>query len=235
MRSVPILAFLVAALALRGTAAAGETSVDGEAADGPDAPVQERPVPEPAPLAGTPQRGAPAVHAARAERAPTIDGRLDDPAWIAAPVFAAFVLNQPTEGGAGSERTELRVLFDDEYLYVGFHCSDTQPATISRGRAPRDTEPATDYVAIFVDAGNDGRTARRFYLNAASVQADTLIYDDIQWMQSWDAVWDGAATVTADGWSAEYAIPLHVVGVDARQPRWGFLARRYVARTHELV
>src|SRR5262249_6544447 len=58
---------------------------------------------------------------------------------------------------------------------------------------------------------------------------------DIQWNQSWDAVWDGAAAVTADGWSAEYAIPLHVLGVDARQPRWGFLARRYIARTHEQV
>src|SRR5262249_4416434 len=120
-------------------------------------PTSER---VPLPLAPAPPETQPApvpdigVHAARAAHPPTIDGRLDDPAWAAAPVFAGFILNQPTEGGAGSERTELRVLYDDAYLYIGFDCKDSQPATISRSLARRDNEPASDYVAVFIDAGN---------------------------------------------------------------------------------
>src|SRR5262249_36510671 len=82
----------------------------------------------------------------------------------------------------------------------------------------------------------DRRTARRFYLNAGGVQADSLQYDDTQSSQSWDAVWQGATAGAPDGWTAEMAIPLHVLGnFDARSDRWTFLARRYIARTHEKV
>src|SRR5262249_62346657 len=114
----------------------------------------------------TPRALAPIIHAARTQRPPAIDGRLDDPAWADAPPFTAFELNQPTEGGPGSERTELRVLFDDDRLYVAFRCSDSQPATIVGSLARRDSEPASDYVAVFIDAADDRRTARRFSLHA---------------------------------------------------------------------
>ena len=178
----------------------------------------------------------PGVHAVRTSTPPAIDGRIDDRSWEAAPIFDAFIENEPTEGGPGSERTELRVLFDDDKVYLAFHCFDSQPATINRSLARRDSEPASDHIAVSVDPSNSRRNARRFFLNAAGVQADTLFYDDTQASQSWDAVWEGAATVTSDGWTAELAIPLHVLGDpgEAGAP-WGFLARRTIVRTHEVV
>ena len=176
------------------------------------------------------------IHAVHVDKPPTIDGHLDDTAWLAAPVFDGFILNQPTEGGPGSERTELRVIFDDDVVYVAFHCYDSQPATIDRQLARRDTEPTTDAVMVYLDPARNGRTAWRFFLSAGGIQADTLIYDDIQLAQAWNAVWDGATTMTEDGWTAELAIPLHVLGgIEKGRPEWGFLARRQIARTHEVV
>jgi hypothetical protein len=191
--------------------------------------------------AGSTQQGATLppvaeVRAVFAARGPTVDGRLDDPAWSAAPVFDRFILNEPTEGGAGSERTELRLVFDDDMLYVAFRNFDSQPRRIVRSLARRDTEPASDYVVVFLSPSNDRRTARRFYLNAGGVQADSLHYDDLQASQTWDAVWRGAVADFDGGWTAELAIPLYLVGSpDVARPRWHFLARRYIARTHEKV
>jgi hypothetical protein len=176
------------------------------------------------------------VRAVFSSAAPTIDGQLDEPMWSGAPVFDRFVLNEPTEGGPGSEKTELRVVFDDDTLYFGFRNFDSQPDRINRSLGRRDTEPASDYVVVFLSPSNDRRTAHRFYLNAGGVQADSLQYDDLHMTQTWDAVWRGAAARFDGGWTAELAIPLYLVGrLDGAQASWQFLARRYIARTHEKV
>src|SRR5262249_60434207 len=105
------------------------------------------------------------VHAGRTHTPPTIAGRLDDPAWAEARVFGAFLNNQPVEGEHPSERSELRVLFDDEKLYIGMKNYDSQPGSIAATLGRRDTEPQTsDYVSLYV--ASDGRTAHRFFVNA---------------------------------------------------------------------
>jgi hypothetical protein len=176
------------------------------------------------------------VHAVRAATPPVIDGRVEEDEWSAAPKFEAFILNEPTEGGPGSEPTEVRVEYDDHYLFVAFRCFDSRPAEISATLGRRDSEPASDFVLLLLSPSGDRRTATRFFLNAGGVQADSLIYNDKQNTWSWDAVWRGEVARFEGGWSAEMAIPLYAVGgFDAARPTWGFLARRYIARTHERV
>jgi hypothetical protein len=89
-------------------------------------------------------------------------------------------------------------------------------------------------VAIYVDSMHDRRTAYVFQLNAAGVQSDWLFYGDDQENSDWDAVWDGATAAIADGWSAEFVLPLSIFrfSPDAQQT-WAIAVKRTLARTRE--
>src|SRR5690242_11684781 len=71
------------------------------------------------------------VAAAHAATSPVIDGRLDEPAWSAAPVAAEFVQQRPTPGAAATERTEARVLYDDQAIYVGMRMYSSHPERLA--------------------------------------------------------------------------------------------------------
>ncbi len=186
----------------------------------------------PGPTAPAPP--APIV-AARASEAPRLDGTLDDPLWGRAEPFGEFVQLFPSEGARPSQRTEVRVLYDDSRLYVGVRCRDSEPGRILRPLGRRDAPPYSDSVTVIIDAAQGGRSAQSFSLNAAGVQQDGLYFDDDGFTADWDAVWDGRVALDDDGWSAQFAIPLSVLhlGASASQT-WGFAVRREVGRSHEL-
>ncbi|BDG01361.1 carbohydrate binding family 9 domain-containing protein [Anaeromyxobacter oryzae] len=165
-----------------------------------------------------------------------LDGRLDDAAWAEAPVFSGFVESFPRAGVPASFRTEVRVVYDDETLYVGITCFDPEPGAIVRQLARRDGNPTADQVEIALDTGADGRTAYDFTVNAAGVLRDQLLFADVNATDSWDAVWDAAVSVDARGWSAEVAIPFHQLRFSsAPEQRWGILVRRTIPRTHQVL
>ena len=181
-----------------------------------------------------PDRPGDPIRAARREGPIEVDGLLEEPAWHAAAPFDGFAQLFPEEGRPASERTEVRVLYDDQTLYVGIACHDSRPAEVSRPLGRRDNFPYSDQVGIFIDSMRDRRTAYVFFLNAAGVQSDELLFGDDQENGDWDAVWDGAVSATADGWSAELAIPLSILRFSpAASQTWGFAVKRVVARTHE--
>ena len=97
----------------------------------------------------------------------------------------------PTAGKAPSERTEVRVLFDEEHVYFGITCYDSQPELISRRLGRRDSDLFADAVQVMLDPTHDHRTAYLFYLSAGGVQGDGLFYDDRFYTSDWDGVWDG--------------------------------------------
>ena len=70
---------------------------------------------------------------------PVIDGRLDDAAWARAAPMTGFIQREPQDGQPASERTEVRVVFDDEALYVGVWAFDSRPAEIVPGERIRTT------------------------------------------------------------------------------------------------
>jgi hypothetical protein len=174
------------------------------------------------------------VEAVRIEGEIALDGRLDEPDWQRVQPFDGFVQLFPATGAPPTERTTVRVLYDDRALYVGIDCLDGEPDAIVRTLGRRDSAPFSDYVMVIVDSMRDLRTGYVFAINAAGVMEDALFYDDDQVTMDWDAVWGGAAADHPGGWSAELVIPLPVLRFsDAREQVWGFAAKRLIGRSHE--
>lgn len=170
--------------------------------------------------------------AVRASSAIHIDGKLTEAAWRDAPVTDKFTQIDPEEGKPASQRTEVRVVYDDEALYVGARLFDTGPIRARLGR--RDMHPAdSDWFVVLLDSYHDHRTAFGFEVNPAGVRRDevkTVTNDD----NSWDAVWDVATSVDSSGWTAEFRIPFSQLRFarDSVQT-WGVQFERVIGRRHE--
>ena len=176
------------------------------------------------------------LRAVRTTDPPTIDGRLSDESWAQAPVADRFTQRDPNEGQAATERTEIRVLYDDDALYVGARLYDTEPARISRRVTARDEHPDADYVTILLDPRHDHRTGVTFTVTAAGSQHDTVISNDTFQDESWNAVWISAVSQDGQGWSAELRIPFSQLRFNAGERQtWGFNVSRFIRRKNETV
>ena len=174
------------------------------------------------------------IQATRTTEMIRADGKLDEPAWQQAPVFDAFVQTFPNANAAPSERTQMRVLYDERNVYFGFYLHDSQPENIIRTLGRRDQPPDSDAIQVVIDSAHDHRTGYVFKVTAGGVQADSLLFQDNKETQEWDAVWDGAASMAPDGWTAEIVIPLQILRYPAAPVQtWGFAAQRTIARNHE--
>src|SRR5260370_40983607 len=140
------------------------------------------------------------IWAARVRKSPSIDGKSGERQRLTATVFDKFAQSFSNEGAPPSERTEVRVLYDDDNLYVGIVCYDSQPERILRQLGRRDQIPASDTVGIAIDSSHDHREAFAFTVNAAGVLQDSLWFQDDQNNPDWDAVWEAAVSEPPDGW-----------------------------------
>ncbi len=173
------------------------------------------------------------VRAVRATGPIEIDGRLDEAAWREAPAASSFTQVEPLEGLGALEETEVRILYDDENLYVGARMYDSDPGRIARQLTPRGvTGDAAGFFELSLDPNFDRTTGYTFQVTAANVQGDQFHYDDTQSDDSWDGIWESAVTVDDAGWVAEIRIPLSQLRFDAHsEPQvWGVnFARRRIA------
>jgi hypothetical protein len=179
----------------------------------------------------------PAIRAQAVRRAGSIsiDGKLDEAAWAAAPRHAGFVQRFPVDQGKATHDTRFAMVYDDDAVYVGVWADDPEPGRIRALLTRRDIDaPGADAVTVAFDSYHDRRTAYAFQLNAAGVQRDMLLFDDTNTDDTWDAVWTGNVAITATGWTAEYRIPLSQLRF-ARDDRqlWGLQVLRVVGRTGE--
>ena len=126
--------------------------------------------------------------------APKVDGKLDDEVWARATPTGSFRQRDPEEGAAGTERTEVRVLYDDEALFVGVRAFDSRPDQISAPLARRDESPPSDWIGILIDSYFDRRTAFEFVVNPAGVKQDTYHFNDGELDPTWDAIWQVGVT-----------------------------------------
>ena len=183
-----------------------------------------------------------AAHHMRASRATgpiNIDGKLNDPAWQAAVPSSDFTQSYPKVGAKPTDSTQVRVLYDDDALYVGVRMFDSRPDSIAAQLARRDASGIySDWLHVMIDSYRDRRTAWRFSVNPKGVQKDVLEFDDNKGEDiNWDAVWQVATSVDSLGWTAEYRIPFSQLRFGAA-PRgeervWGFQVMRDVARRQE--
>ncbi|HJQ35943.1 MAG TPA: DUF5916 domain-containing protein [Thermoanaerobaculia bacterium] len=172
------------------------------------------------------------VRAVRTAHAPVIDGRLDDEAWAGAPLIDGMQQQRPDNGQPGSERTEIRLLFDDDALYVGARMHDRSPVTRLLGR--RDTFLECDWLGILLDPLLDRRTGNAFFVNPDGVQYDEVISNDDSEDTDWDGVWQSATSMDEGGWSAELRIPFSQLRLDNREKQlWGINFIRWIKRRQE--
>ena len=187
-------------------------------------------------VAGDSQRSITAV---RVTIPPKIDGSLDDAVWQLAQPATGFTQRDPAEGRPESERTEIRVLYDDNALYFGCKFFDKEPEKIVARLSRRDDQVESDYGYIFIDSYHDHQTAYQFAFNPAGVKIDILEYDDGNHSDaSWDPVWDLETRIVDDGWIAEVKIPFNilrynVVAADSSENTFGVNFIRYISRKQE--
>jgi hypothetical protein len=188
----------------------------------------------PAPGSAAATRGPrPHLRAARTPTPPKIDGHLDDAVWRLAPVSDTFVQHYPDEGAPPSERTELRILYDDKNVYVGIDCWQVHSPLVRRLQR-RDGSLPSDGVWIDIDSRSDGVTAYHFSVNSAGVISDAVHFNDTDYSPDWDAIWEAKVALTDHGYSVEYRIPLSTLRFAARPVQsWGLQVRRAIDARQE--
>lgn len=172
------------------------------------------------------------LSASRIQGVVRIDGLLDDSAWAAATAATNFRQREPAEGAAATLPTEVRVLWDDDALYVGARMRDPSPDSIVALLARRDEMTPSDEFFVGIDGDRDRRTAYVFSVTPRGTRTDVLIYNDNMRDPSWDAVWQAATQVDETGWTAEMRIPLTQLRVRGDMP-WGVNFFRWIARRRE--
>jgi len=167
-----------------------------------------------------------------------LDGKLDEPAWERVPALP-LTMYTPVFRGQPTQRTEIRVAYDSENLYVGGRFYDTDPSGIRVNSLYRDRWNGDDALAIYVDAFNDNQNAKWFGTTPAGMRFDVLVSDDGATLNdNWDTFWASATSITSEGWFAEVRIPFSSlgfeVGSDGRAVM-GLTVTRLVSRLDERV
>src|SRR5688572_7872819 len=209
---------------------------------------------QPAAGANTAAAAANVATASRATEAPTLDGDvLSDPAWAQAAPITGFTQEQPNEGQPVSERTEVRVIFTNDTLYIGAVMFDSDPSGIIVSDARRDAPmDDTDSFQMIVDTYRDRQNGFVFGTNPAGVEYDGQVTNEGQGgggqgggqMQSggsgagfninWDAAWVVRTKTGEHGWSAEFAIPFRTLRYPAGASQtWGLNFQRNIRRKNE--
>jgi hypothetical protein len=177
-----------------------------------------------------------------------IDGVLSEAFWNLAPVITDFRQQEPQEGAPATEATEVRVVLDGTTLYVGVVARDSEPDRIVARILQRDRIMELDHddfqftgddaVAILFDPFHDSKNAFVFATNPNGAEFEALITDEGAEVNiDWRAIWEVASARSADGWSAEFAIPLRTLRYpegNQDQP-WGFNVYRTIRRKNEMV
>ena len=171
-------------------------------------------------------------------RAPIVlDGVLDEDAWRTAAPASDFVQAEPREGQPATERTDVRILFDRDALYIGVVCHDTDPAGIIVNDIRKDfVAGEQDTFEVILDTFADRRNGFVFVINAAGAKSDTQIANEGRDVNtSWDAVWTVVTKRDADGWSAEIRIPFKTLRFERGDDHiWGVNFSRRIRRKNEI-
>ena len=164
----------------------------------------------------------------------TLDGRLDEPEWKLASPVGDFIQRVPTNGMPSGERTEVRVLYDDDNLYFGVMCYDSQPSRIVVKELKRDFDlNGTDMIQLVIDSLHDGLGGYSLSVNPAGARRDNHLGLNGGGV-NWDAVWDVGTRRTEEGWIAEYQVPFKSLRFsNAPSQEWGLQVSRRILRLNE--
>jgi hypothetical protein len=188
------------------------------------------------------------LKAVRVKEAPKVDGSLSDPVWQTAAPISSFRMVEPQPNQDPTEKTELRILYDEANLYIGIFCYDSDPRRIAAntmahdsggapqgwgfGHAPQ--APSDDLIRVLLDPFQDKRTAYIFFVNPLSARGEGLAYAGSSSL-NWDGIWEAKSRILENGWSAELRIPFKTISFKPGLTIWGINVERYIARKQETI
>ncbi|MBW3533707.1 MAG: carbohydrate binding family 9 domain-containing protein [Gemmatimonadetes bacterium] len=223
-RVAAILAVAAAALAAPARAQQGE----GGQENGPDRPSV---------ILDLDGAARPAGLAARATGSIGVDGRLDESAWAAAPVIDRFVQQKPTPGAPASELTEVRILYDDEHLYIGAEMHDSDPSALVIPTLQRDPNTRDgDAFGFTLDTFHDGKSSFAYFINPGGAVRDSQTSDDGRVSNAaWESAHQLRTRIHEGGWTVEMAIPWSTLRFEGGQDAqvWGLNLLRRIRRKNE--
>jgi hypothetical protein len=166
--------------------------------------------------------------------APAIDGDLSDPAWAKAATTDEFYQVEPNEGAAPTERTRVRIMYDSDTIYVGFHLYDSEPDKITAKLMARDSQLRNeDSIRVMFDPFGTFRDGFFFGTNPNGARVDALIENSSAIRVEWNTIWNVKSKIVEDGWIAEFAIPFRSISVDSSLKEWGLQFLRFIPRKNE--
>ena len=177
------------------------------------------------------------VRAARAGAGIRLDGSLDDAAWSGADVATDFIQAEPLSGRPASQPTEVRILYDADYLYIGARMRDADLAHAVVNDIRKDfIEEEQDDFEVLLDTFGDKRNGYVFSTNIKGARHDRQVaLEGRELNRSWDAVWDVRTQQQADGWTAEMRIPFRALRFDrSSNATWGINFSRRLRRVNEI-
>jgi hypothetical protein len=175
---------------------------------------------------------------------PVIDGVLDEEVWMEAPTMEGFIQRVPNDGAPASEPSEVRILFDQDAIYVGVWLWDSQPDRIVDGPAIRDSRlDDSDAVVLIFDTFHDGQNGFVFGTNPSGIEYDGQVTNEGRgggggggggFNLNWDGDWDVATSRDESGWYAEFRIPFSTLRyATAEEATWGLNVMRRLRRLNE--
>jgi len=165
---------------------------------------------------------------------PAIDGRLDDACWQSLGEWTGdFTQREPHEGAKPSLPTELKVLYDDRYIYVAIRAYDPNVARRPRIMGSRD-EFTGDMVGVNFDSYHDRLNGFEFDVTSGGSKIDLILHNDLSCDVSWNANWDVKTAIEEKAWTAEFRIPLSQLRYQkGNDQTWGMHCWRWIGSLQE--
>ncbi len=170
-----------------------------------------------------------------------LDGKLDEGFWLEITPSGGFLATEPVEGGEPSERTEIRIAYDAQNLYIGAILYDSDPSGIKAYQRKRDASLRTDDSFMWIlDTFNDKRRAYFFEINPIALRGDGLLATgqgggpgSRRINKDWDGIWIAKTHIGEFGWSAEIRIPFQTLNFNPEAEAWGINFQRTIRRYNE--
>ena len=167
-----------------------------------------------------------------------IDGRLDDPAWDKAVPIVDFIQKEPNEGAVPAEQMEVRVIYDNNAVYIGARMYNRKHTPIQAPLGRRDVvKDQAEYLLVSFDTFHDRRTAYAFGVTATGVRIDRYYPqdDEATFDEGFNPVWQARTDIEDDDWTAELWIPFSQLRFNGEKEQvWGLNIQRSTPNSNEM-